>query len=104
MRNIFFFIMLWSVSFFGQNEKKIKVNLKVVIENSNSDTLSVFDVKDNLVAKIVSKNGRFQHTLQTVETMHSFSDGVEWIYFFLKDSGDVEFKADAKRMYETLVF
>ena len=97
-------MLFWYLPFFAQNEKKIKVSFVAKIENRNSDTLMIFDIKDKIVSKMIIKNGVFQDSFETIETIHSFFDGKEMSFFFLKEGSDIELKMDAKNIWETIEY
>ena len=86
-----------------QNTKG-KINFTAKIENRNSDTLTIYNLQDEIISKIVYKNGVFQDVFESNTEIHMLFDGELAFYFFLEENKTSEVSFDTNKLEESLSF
>ncbi len=98
-----FIIIFISQVLVCQNTKS-KINFTAKIENRNSDTLTIFNLQDEIISKIVNTNGVFKDAFESNTEIHVLFDGKLAFPLFLEENGTSEVSFDANNIEESLVF
>lgn len=104
MKKITYLLLLSVFVSFAQSEKKSVVKFSAKIDNRNSDTLTIYGPNRFKQDIVVDKNGVFKASLETMDGLHQFSDGVENSLMYLKNGDDLSMTMNTKEFDETIVY